>query len=143
MAQDIVSGDRVVDLAASLKGAALFAGAASCAVALWIIKRSVVWSVAAIVVGGIAGLCIGFALSPSLFPAPSGQVVVVKFGPGAWASLMKATLTGAVVSGIVIAAVPAWLFAKSTRLMMLVGIGGSIGAVIGVAFSYVNYLYLK
>jgi hypothetical protein len=133
---NIVSGDRVVDLAASLRFAALVAGAISCAVALWIIKQNVLWSIAALVVGGIAGFCIGLVLSPLIFPAAPGQVAVVKLGPGVVTETLKANLIGAVVSGLVVAAVPAGLFAESTKLMLLTGIGGGIGAVIGAALGY-------
>ena len=136
MDQNIVSGDRVIDLAASLRFAALVAGAISCAVALWIIKQNIVWSIAALVVGGIAGLGIGFVLGPLIFSAAPGQVAIVKLGPGALAETLKGTLIGAVISGLFVAAVPAGLFGQSSKLMLLVGIGCGIGAVVGAALGY-------
>jgi hypothetical protein len=136
MEQNIVSGDRVVDLAASLRFAALIAGAISCAVALWILKQNVLWSIAALVVGGIAGLCVGFVLGPLIYSAAPGQVAVVKLGPGALAKTLKGTLIGAIISGLVVAAVPAGLFGQSSKLMLLAGIGCGIGAVVGAALGY-------
>lgn len=137
MDQNIVSGDRVVDLAASLRFAALVAGAISCAVAVWITKQNILWSIAALVVGGIAGLCIGLVLGPLIFSATPGQLAIVKLGPGALAETLKGTLIGAVISGLAVSAVPAGLFGQSSKLMLLVGIGCSIGAVIGAAFAYI------
>jgi hypothetical protein len=136
MDQNIVSGDRVVDLAASLRFATLVAGAISCAVALWIIKQNFLWSITALFVGGIAGLCIGLVLGPLIFSAAPGQVAVVKLGPGALAQTLKGTLIGAVISGLVVTAVPAGLFGQSSKLMLLAGIGCGIGAVVGAALGY-------
>ncbi len=136
MDQNIVSGDRVVDLAASLRFAALVAGAISCAVALWIIKQDILWSIAALVVGGIAGLCVGFVLGPLIFSAAPGQVAIVKLGPGALAETLKGTLIGGVISGLVVAAVPAGLFGQSSKLMFFAGIACGIGAVVGAALGY-------
>ena len=133
---NILSGDRVVDLAASLRFAALLAGALACAVSLWIIKQNVLWSIAAFVVGGIAGFCIGLVLGPLIFSAAPGQVAIVKLGPGALAETLKGTLIGAVVSGLVVAAVPAGLFGQSSKLMLLIGIGSGIGVVVGGALGY-------
>ena len=133
---NIVSGDRVVDLAASLRFAALLAGALACAVSLWVIKQNVLWSIAALVVGGIAGFCIGLVLGPLIFSAASGQVAIVKLGPGALAETLKGTLIGAVVSGLIVAAVPAGLFGQSSKLMLLTGIGSGIGVLIGGALGY-------
>jgi hypothetical protein len=52
---NIVPGDRVVDLVASLRFAALVGGAIACAVSLWIITGNGAWALAALIVGGIAG----------------------------------------------------------------------------------------
>ena len=131
------SGDRVVDLAASLRFAALVAGAISCAVALWIIKQNVLWAAAALVIGGITGFCIGLVLGPLIFSAAPESVAIVKLGPGALAETLKGTLIGAVISGLVVAAVPAGLFGQSSKLMLLAGIGCSIDALIGAAFAYI------
>lgn len=136
MDQNIVTGDRVVDLAASLRFSALVAGAISCAVALWIIKQNVLWSIAALFVGGITGLCIGLVLGPLVFSAAPGQAAVVKLGPGALAETLKGTLIGAVISGLVVAAVPAGLFGQSSKFILLTGIGCGVGALVGAALGY-------
>lgn len=136
MDSKLVPGDRVVDLAASLRFAALVAGAISCAVALWIIKQDVLWAIAALLVGGIAGFCIGVALGPLIFSTSPGQVAVVKLSSGALAKTLKGTLIGAVISGVVVTAVTVGLFGQSSQLVLLVGTGGGIGAVVGAALGY-------
>jgi hypothetical protein len=92
---------------------------------------------AAFVVGGISGLCIGLVLGSLIYSAAPGSVAIVKLGPGALAETLKGTLIGAVISGLVVAAVPAGLFGQSSKLILLAGIGCGIGAVIGAAFAYI------
>ncbi len=133
---NLASGDRVVDLAASLRSAALIAGAIACAASVWIIKRNLPWALGALVLGGVGGFCVGLVLGFLIFRSPSGQVVVVKLGPGALAATSKATLIGAAVSGLVAAAVPAALFAHSSTLAPLAGLGVSVGIVVGAVLGY-------
>src|SRR5437867_3484077 len=96
-------GDRVVDLAASLRFAALIAGATACAVSLWIIKQDIRWALGALVPGGIGGFCIGVILARLVFHARSGQVIVVKLGPLALGKTLKANLIGASASALIAA----------------------------------------
>jgi len=132
----ISSGDRVVDLAASLRFAALVAGAIACAVSLWVIKKNILWALGALVLGGIGSFCIGMVLGRVIFRAPSGQAVVVKLGPGTLAQTLKANLIGAGVSGLIAAVVPALLFAESANLTQLVGLGVGVGIVVGTVSGY-------
>jgi hypothetical protein len=132
----IVPGDRVVDLAASLRFAALVSGGISCAVSLWIIKQSVYWSAAALVVGAIAGLCIGLVLGPLIIPAVAGNVVVVRVGSESLAATLKAGLIGAVIAGAIAAAVPAGIFAQTSKLLLLTGVGCATGVVTGAVLGY-------
>ncbi len=132
----IAPGDLVVDLAYSLRSAALITGAIACAVSLWTIKRSVLWALAALVLGGIGGFCVGLVLGLLMFRASSGQTVVVKLGPGALAETLKANLIGAVVSGLIAAAAPAVLFGQSAKVAPLATLGVGIGIVVGGTFGY-------
>lgn len=129
-------GDRVVDLAASLRFAALATGAIACAVSLWVVTKDILWALGALVLGGIGSFCIGLILGRVIFRAPSGQVVVVKLGPGALAATLKANLIGACVSGLIAAVVPALLFAESADLTQLVGLGIGVGIVVGAVSGY-------
>ncbi len=129
-------GDRVVDLAACLRSAALVSGGISCAASLWIIKQSAWWSAAALAVGALAGLGIGLVLGPLTFPATAGHVVVVKVGPESLAATLKAGLLGAVVAGTVAAAIPAGIFAQSSNLFPLIAVGGAIGVFVGGLVGY-------
>lgn len=132
----IVPGDRVVELAASLRFAALVSGGISCAVSLWILKQSVLWSMAALVIGAIAGLCIGLILGPLIFPAAAGNVAVVKVGSESLAATLKAGLFGAVIAGAIAATVPAAIFDQASRLVVLIGVGCSIGVIVGGVLGY-------
>ena len=132
----IVPGDRVVDLAASLRFSALASGGISCAVSLWIIKQSALWSAAALVVGAVAGFCIALILGPLIFPTTAGNVAVVKVGSESLAATLKAGLFGAVIAGVITAAVPAGIFAQTSKLAMLMGVGCAIGVVIGGVLGY-------
>jgi len=137
MADPILApGDRVVDLAASLRFAATVSGAISGAVSLWILKQSVLWSAAALAVGAVGGLCIGFFLGPLVFPASPGNVAVVKVGPESLAATLKAGLMGAVIAGAVAATVPAALIDQGSKLVLLIAVGCGIGVVIGSALGY-------
>ena len=131
-----VPGDRVVDLAATLRSAALVSGGISCAVSLWIIRQSMWWSAVALAAGAVAGLGIGVVLAPRVFPATAGHVVVVKVGPGSLAATLKAGLPGAVIAGTVAAAVAAGIFARASNLVPLIGVGGAIGVVVGGLMGY-------
>ncbi len=133
---NLAPGDRVVDLAASLRSAALIAGAVACALSVWIIKRNVLWALAALLLGGIGGFCLGLVLGLVMFRAPSGQAVVVKVGPGALAQTLKANLMGAGASGLIAAVVPAAMIGQSSKVVWLAGAGVGVGIVVGAALGY-------
>ncbi len=133
---NLAPGDRVVDLAASLRSAALIAGAVACALSVWIIKRNVLWALAALLLGGIAGFCLGLVLGLVMFRAPPGQAVVVKVGPGALAQTLKANLMGAGASGLIAAVVPAAMMGQSSKVVWLAGAGVGVGIVVGAALGY-------
>ena len=112
------------------------AGGISGAASLWIIKQSVLWTIAALVLGAFAGFCIGLVLGPVTFPAAAGNVVVVKLGPGALARTLRATLTGAVIVGLIVAAGSAMLLDPSAGVLLLASTGCGIGALVGITLGY-------
>ena len=132
----ILPGDRVVDLSASLRFAALVSGGISCAISLWIVKENVLWSIAALVAGAVAGFCVGLVLGPTVYPAPSGRVAIVKVGPEALGSTLKAGLIGAIVSGAIAAAAPAIVFAQASKVVAVLGVGIGVGVVVGGVVGY-------
>lgn len=132
----LAPGDRVVDLAASLRAAALVAGASACAVSVWVLKRSVLWALAALILGAIGGFGVGFVLGLVTFRAAPGQALVVKLGPGALAQVLKANLIGACISGLMAAAAPALLLAEFSKLAPLAALGAGIGIVVGGVLGY-------
>lgn len=133
---NIAPGERVVALAAALRSAALIAGGIACAASVWILTRNALWALGALVVGGVGGFCVGLALGRMTFRAAPGQVVVVKLGPDAVATTLRATLIGAAVSGLIAGAVPAAVLAQSTQLVGLAGLGVGVGIVVGIASGY-------
>ena len=140
MKPSLATGDRIIALASLLTTAAAFAGAFSCAIALWIIKRSVWWSVFAIVFGAIAGIGIGLTLGRFAFPAESGKVFVVKHGPEALPLTLKASLIGGVITGVILCVLPAGILGQSSELVLLAGVGCIVGLSIGVVFGYLSAL---
>jgi hypothetical protein len=133
----IRSGDRVVDLGASLRFAALVAGAIACALSAWVVEKQVLWTLGGLILGGVGGFCIGLVIGPLVFRAGRGQVVVVKVGPGALMQTLRANLIGAVGAGLIAAVVPALMFAPSAHLGQFVGLGVGVGMVVGVGLGYI------
>lgn len=133
---NLVSGERVVDLAASLRFAALVSGGISCAAALWILRQSVLWSLSALFVGGMAGFLIGVVAGRLVFPSSPGQVVVVKVGSGSLGATLRAGLLGAIAAGVITAAGPAAVLGQASKLLLLVGLGCGLGIAVGGTFGY-------
>jgi hypothetical protein len=134
--QQIVAGDRVVDLAASLRAAATLAGAISGSVSLWMLRRSIAWSTVSLVGGGVLGFLLGWGLAKVLYPAVPGQTSVVKLGQGAMSAALKSDLIGAVVTGVIVAVIPAVASGRADRLFEFARAGGGIGIIVGVTLGY-------
>jgi len=137
MSEPIVPGDRVVDLAALLRSSALLAGAVASAVSLWVLTQSALWTLAGVVLGGALGFLLGSLLGPLCFPAPAGDVRVVKLGPGALQPALRAGLIGGLCSGVLAGLVPPLVLSQAPTAARLVGAGGVIGIVIGAVNAYI------
>ena len=135
--QNLVSGDLVVDLAGLLRSSAVVAGAIVCVVSLWILKQRAIWKVAAIFLGGFGGFFLGSLVGPLVFPASDDFVFVVKLGPGASWTALKASLIGGVSAGILAGLVPALITSKSSQLTWLMGNGVAVGIVMGAISAYI------
>lgn len=129
-------GDRVVDLAFLVRSSAVFTGIAAAAISLWVLKHIAYWTLAAGLLGGIGGFLVGTLFGRAFFPAPLGQVEVVKLGPGAFMLACKAALIGGITSGVVASLVPALLVADGFRIPQLVGVGIGIGIAVGTVLAY-------
>lgn len=130
-------GDRVVDLAYLLRSSAVFTGTVAAAISLWVLKHMAFWTLAAGLLGGTGGFLVGTLLGRVFFPASTGQIVVVKLGPGALVSAFKAGLIGGITSGILAGLVPALLLADGFKIPQLVGVGVGVGIAVGTALAYV------
>ena len=131
---NLVSGDLVVDLAGLLRTSAVIAGAISSAVSLWTLNRSILWTAAAFVLGGIGGFILGSFTGPLVFPASPGYVFVVKLGPGAFWSALKASLIGGVMAGILAGLIPPLILSRVSLVARLI----KINIIIGIAFAAIG-----
>ena len=136
---NFVPVDKVVDLAASLRSTTVVAGAIACAVSLYILKRSLLWTLVACIFGGMVGYGIGLGLAPVMFSALTGLVAVVKLDADAIVDLLKTNAIGGVTSGVLVAAIPAWLFAQAVKSIFLILLGGGIGLAVGLGLGYLAF----
>jgi hypothetical protein len=132
----LAQGDRVVDLAASLRTAGAVAGAVAAAIALWTVTGSLNWSAGALVAGGVGGFALGLLAARLIYRTPRGQVRVVKLGPGALARTLGANLVGAGIAGPLGAIAPALLVDGCGHLTSLVGLGLAVALVVGGGLGY-------
>src|SRR4051812_29074037 len=81
MQQDQLNpGDRVVELAALAKSAAVVAGALTAAVGAWLAGRPWPTSLGVLVCGGLLGVVIGLVVGRVLYRTADGQTSVVRVG---------------------------------------------------------------
>lgn len=132
-ANPLQPGERVVELAGLAQSAAIFAGAVVGAITTWFSKRAWTASLAAFVVGGVAGFAVGFVVARIFYRNSGGMTTVVRVGSAALPSAFGASLTGAIFSALVIAGLSILLVsaqAQSAFTWALV-----CGALIGVMFA--------
>ena len=130
------SGDKVVDLAALTRSSAMFTGAITLPLALWLLDQDVIWIVAGLVAGGALGLVLGALLGRLFFPAREGHVLVVKLGPDALPLALKAGLNGGVCAGILIGVLSPPILSETANLPLLIGLGTTIGVLWGTFSAY-------
>ena len=126
-------GGRVVELAGLAQSAAIFAGAVAGAVITWFAKRAWTASLAAFVVGGVAGFAVGFVVARIFYRSTGGMTTIVRVGSSALPSAIGAGLAGAILSALVVAGLSVLLVsaqAQSAFTSALV-----CGALIGVVFA--------
>ena len=133
---NLVSGDLVVDLASLLRSSAVFAGAVSGLVSIWILKRSAPWKVGGFVLGGVAGFLLGSFIGPLIFFAPEELVTVVKVGPGALGLTLKAGLIGGISAGFLVSLASSFIASQASRRFRLIGVGVAIGFAVGAFSAY-------
>lgn len=133
----LLPGDKVVDLAGLLRSSAVQTGAVASAVSLWMLKHGVLWTVGALVLGGVAGFVLGALIGPLLFPARAGDIMVVKLGPGALGLALKAGLIGGLCAGILAGLAPPLILSQPPKLAHGVGIGVLSGILLGSLSAYI------
>jgi hypothetical protein len=130
-------GDKVVDLAGLARSSAMITGAITLPLALWVLEQNVVWIVSAVVAGAVIGFLLGALLGRTFLPTRDGQVLVIKLGPGALASALKASLNGGACTGILIGLLSPLFLSEVTKVTPLVGLGATIGIIWGSASAYI------
>lgn len=130
-------GDKIVDPAALVRSSAMVVGALTLPLALWMLEQDIVWIVLAVVAGSVIGFLLGALLGRIFLPRRDGQVLVIKLGPGALASALKASLNGGVCTGILIGLLSPLFLSEATKVTPLIGLGATIGIIWGSLSAYI------
>jgi hypothetical protein len=95
-------GDRVIELAAALRTASLFAGISAGAINGWLSKHNILISVMTALGGGVVGYILGMLIGHIIFPATSGNVVVVKVGISSLPNTLKGGIPSAIIVSVLV-----------------------------------------
>ena len=133
--QNLNPGERVVELAAVVRSAALVTGAVSAA---WLTisgKRGWLPASGALLVGATIGFFIAQLISRLLYQTADGQTTVVRAGGGALPATISAGLLGAISTSVVVAMLALVLFWRDINIVSVFAICLGCGAVLGVLFA--------
>jgi hypothetical protein len=101
--EDLKPGERVLDLRAVTRSAAIFVGLVVAPIAARMAALSWGYAAGAAFAGMVLGFLVGIIAGKVLFPAPRGQAVVVRWGGSSLPITLKASLCGGGVMAIGIA----------------------------------------
>ena len=124
------SGDRVIALAAAAQTAAIVAGAASGAIAMWIARHKVGFSTLGLLGGAVIGWIVGMLVGKIIFPATSGNVVITKVGAGSLSMTLRGNVVAALLTGLVVSLLIAFLTGTDFKTIKWASLGTSV--VIGI-----------
>jgi hypothetical protein len=131
--QGLNPGDRVVDLAALVRSAALSTGAASAAWVVWLVRGSWFTSFAALLIGAALGCLVAEIVSRARYRR-GGNTTVVKVGSGSLGPTIAAGLAGGVTTAIVVGCAALLLFGTGNAALWF-GVALASGVVLGVIFA--------
>lgn len=94
---ELQPGDRVIELAALTRSAALLTGAVVSGILAWLTKHSALLCLGLAVAGAVVGGLMGTMMGRLLFPATTGHVAVVTVGRSSWPSTLKAAVPSALL----------------------------------------------
>lgn len=131
---DLQPGERVLDLRAVARSAAIFVGVVAAPIGARMAGLSWGLAAGAAVVAAIVGFVVGTVAGRLLFPAPPGEAVVVRWGRPSLGIALKASVCSGVIvaAAIAVAAAPAGGIAAAGA-SLLVGVVIAVGVGCGAA----------
>ncbi len=132
--QGLSPGDRVVDLAALVRSAALGTSAVSAAWVAWLVRGGWLTSLAALLIGAALGYLVAEIVSCVRYRR-GANTTVVKVGIDSLVSTIPAGLAGGIPTAIVVAFVALLLFGADNHAALLFGVSLASGVALGVIFA--------
>jgi len=131
--QPLQAGERVVELAALVRTVGAVTGVVVGAATTWLVKRTWWPSLAAFILGAVAG----FVVSSFVWRLyrPGGQTIVVRVGSGSLSHTIAAGLVGGVPVALVVGLAVLVCFSAWSRVMTVLGTSLGCGIVLGVIFA--------
>ncbi|MFC1512368.1 hypothetical protein ACFL5H_04155 [Candidatus Latescibacterota bacterium] len=102
MSQEPKIGDKVIALTAVARTAAIVSGAASGAIAGWLVRHSLLAIVGSLFLGAVLGWLIGKIIGNIVFPAQNGTVMIAKGGPGSIPLTLKGNFIASLATALTI-----------------------------------------
>jgi hypothetical protein len=134
--ENLQSGDVILPLASFLRMAALYTGALTGIVSMWMVQRGVYWKAGGFVSGGIIGLISGSIIGPIIYASPDDQVMVIKVGPDAFWPALEAALIGAVMAAIFVSTISSFFASRANRRLALFAVNIVISVTLGSVCAY-------
>lgn len=132
--QGLSPGDQAVDLAALVRSAALGTGAVSAAWVTWLVRKSCLTSLAALLIGAVLGYIVAEVVSRVRYRR-GGNTTVVKVGSRSLISTIPAGLAGGIPTAIAVAVVALLLFGAENHAALWFGVSLASGVALGVIFA--------
>ncbi len=127
-------GERVVELAAVVRTAAIVSGAVAGVATTWLVRRSWWFSLAAFVLGAVAGFVVSQFVS-RLYRSADGQTVVARVGSTSLPATIPAGLAGGVSVALVVGIAVILLLSAQSRAVPVLGTSLGCGIVLGIIFA--------
>ena len=100
-------------------------------------KKNAIWKIAAFVLGGVGGYLFGSFASSLFFYASDDMITVVKLGPGAFWTTLKAGLIGGVSAGLLVGLISSFMTQETSKRPRLIVTGAVIGIAIAITSAYI------
>jgi uncharacterized protein YacL len=138
--QGLNPGERVIELAALVVTAAITTGGVTGAWLVWLIKRSWLASLTALVIGAFIGFVLAQVIARVLYRTPEGHTTIVKVGSASLTSTIPAGLVGGLTTALAVALVALFALSAKSQAAALFAIAIGCGAVLGLLFACLGSL---